>query len=312
MQGAAPSTLKTCLCLILLYFSWGGSFLGLKFVLRGFPPIFQGGFRLCLAGALMLMVLPFIRHGRLSGWKELAGYFWLAFFIMFLNGVCQALGQRTVPSGVTAMLYGAIPLWMSLGGWLLLREDRPAPCQIVGMIGASAGIYLLTWGQGAGSMSGTSLSGMLIIFAGVLSFVVGSLFSRRFLRFPGLSLYAGSALTMFLGGLQSLTASWIMGERADFSAVPPEAWGGMLFLTLFTSVAGYLCYYWLLAHTRTIVAVSFAYIDPVVAVALGALFAGEALNARIVMACLLIVASVLCGFAGKHENRKGDKLKNVG
>ena len=317
MQTKSVSPLKVCLCLALLYFSWGGSFLGTKFVLTSFPPVFQGGIRLCTAGVLLLFLLSFTKHGRLSGLKELFHYWNMAFFIMFLNNVFQALGQQSVPSGVAAMLYGTIPLAMVLGGWLMLGDSRPSLLQCLGIAGATVGMAVLSFGGEAEQNSDISLSGVLLLMVGVLSFVLGSLYSRYFIRNSQLSLYGSVALVMLFGGIQSLAASWLMGEKVDLSAVTPEAWGAMIFLTLFTSILGYGCYYWLLANTRTIVAVSFAYIDPVIAVALGAVFAGEPVTMRIVLACALIVAAVVCVFSsrtgrtGTSGSRRKKKTANV-
>lgn len=316
MPKKSVSPLKVCLCLALLYFSWGGSFLGTKFVLTSFPPIFQGGIRLCTAGALLLFVLSFTSHGRISGLKELFHYWNMAFFIMFLNNVFQALGQQSVPSGVAAMLYGTIPLAMVLGGWLMLGDSRPSLLQCVGIAGATVGMALLSFGGTDDQQADISLSGVLLLMVGVFSFVLGSLYARYFLQNSRLSLFSSVALVMFFGGVQSLAASWIMGEKVNLDAVTPEAWYGMIFLTLFTSILGYGCYYWLLANTRTIVAVSFAYIDPVIAVVLGALFAGEAVTPRIVFACALIVGAVVCVFSnstGQNSSSRSRKraLKNV-
>ena len=303
MQRTSVSSLQVCLCLALLYLSWGGSFLGIKLVLTSFPPIFQGGIRLCIAGAIILLFLPFTRHGKVSGFMEVFHYWNIAFFIMFLNGVCQAIGQQSVPSGVAAMIYGTTPLFMVLGSWLILGDARPSPKQAAGILGATAGMDIHTLGGDAGESSETSLSGSLLLLAGVLGFVLGSLYSRYFIRSSGLSLYGGLALVMIFGGVQSLVASWAMGERVLWNAVTPEAWGSMIFLTLFTSVFGYVCYYWLLANTRTVIAVSFAYIDPVIAVLLGALFGGENITLRVVLACALIVGAVLCGFSTPRRRR---------
>lgn len=316
MPKKSVSPLKVCLCLALLYFSWGGSFLGTKFVLTSFPPIFQGGIRLCTAGALLLFVLSFTSHGRISGLKELFHYWNMAFFIMFLNNVFQALGQQSVPSGVAAMLYGTIPLAMVLGGWLMLGDSRPSLLQCVGIAGATVGMALLSFGGNDDQQADISLSGVLLLMVGVFSFVLGSLYARYFLQNSRLSLFSSVALVMFFGGVQSLAASWIMGEKVNLDAVTPEAWYGMMFLTLFTSILGYGCYYWLLANTRTIVAVSFAYIDPVIAVVLGALFAGEAVTLRIVFACALIVGAVVCVFSnstaqGSSSRSSTRALKNV-
>ena len=302
MRKPVPSSLRICLCLVLLYLSWGGSFLGMKFALGGFPPVFQNGIRLCFAGAVMLMLLPFTHHGRLSGIRELGHYVVLAFFIMFMNNVCQAVGQQTVPSGVTALLYGTVPLFMILGDWLILKGPRPDRGQTFALVGASLGMAILTLG-GSSEMRGDAF-GIFVILLGVLCFVAGSLYARRFLSSPGLSLYGGLAVNMLFGGLMSLAASGLMGERYDFSEMTFSSLTGMIFLTVFTSVIGYFCYYWLLVRTRTLVAVSFAYIDPVIAVVLGALFGGESLSTAIVFSCVLIVVSVIIGMNSEGGQRR--------
>lgn len=301
MRKNTLATLHISLCLGLLYLSWGGSFLGIKLVLTGFPPVFQSGIRLCCAGMILLALFPLTKHGRPVGIMEVVQWGVFAFFIMFLNNVCQAVGQESVPSGVTALLYGCTPLCMVLGGWLALGEGRPSTRQAVGIAGATLGVGILVLtGEGLES----SVAGTLIILLGVLCFVAGSLYAKRFLVHSGFSAYGGTALAMLLGGLQCLLASWGMGEDVTCAGLTAEALGGMAFLTLFTSIFGYLCYYWLLSHTRTLVAVSFAYIDPVIAVVLGALFGGEALTPRVVLACALIVCSVVYGlFVPPHTTR---------
>ena len=303
MQGRHVSSFSVCLCLVLLYLSWGGSFLGIKLTLSGFPPVFQNGIRMCGAGCLMLVILPLTRHGRPTGPMEILHYAVLAFFLMFMNNTCQAVGQQSVPSGITALLYGAVPLFMILGDWLVLRGPRPGKGQAVAIGGATLGMAMLTF-AGEATMQ-CPLPGVSVILLGVLCFVAGSLYAKRFLRASGLSLYGGMSLTMLFGGVMSLFASRIMGESFTFSSMTATSLGGMIFLTFFTSVLGYICYYWLLKNTRTMVAVSFAYIDPVIAVALGALFGGEELSAVVLISCALIVGSVICGLhAGSSVPRR--------
>ncbi len=287
----------------LLYFSWGGSFLGTKVVLTSFPPVFQGGIRLCTAGLLLLLLLLFTGNGRISGLKELFHYWNIAFLIMFLNNVFQAFGQQLVSSGVAAMLYGTTPLVMVLGGWLLLGDSKPSRLQWAGIVGATMGMAVLSFGGETEQSVNISLSGVLFLMVGVLSFVLGSLYSRYFLRNSQLSLYGSVSLVMLFGGIQSLAVSWFIGEHVNLEVVTPEGWYSMIFLTLFTSILGYGCYYWLLANTRTIIAVSFAYIDPVIAVVLGAVFAGEPLTLRVMLACSLIVAAVVCVFFSDSEKK---------
>ena len=293
MRTRSVSTFSVCLCLALLYLSWGGSFLGIKLTLSGFPPVFQNGLRMCGAGIIMLAILPLTHHGRPHGPGEILHYAVLSFFIMFMNNACQALGQEIVPSGVTALLYGAVPLFMVLGDWLVLHGPCPGKGQSVAIGGATLGMAMLTFA--GGDEVPCPLPGVSVILLGVLCFVAGSLYAKHFLSTAGMSLYGGMSLTMLFGGIMSLLASWAMGEQFSFSSLTATSLGGMIFLTFFTSVLGYICYYWLLKNTRTMVAVSFAYIDPVIAVALGALFGGESLSVVVVVSCALIVGSVIFG-----------------
>ena len=296
MQARPVSTLRVCLCLALLYLSWGGSFLGIKLTIVGFPPVFQNGLRMCGAGILMLVILPLTKHGRPRNAMEILHYVVLAFFIMFMNNACQALGQKSVPSGVTALLYGAVPLFMVLGDWLVLHGPRPGRGQSAAIVGATTGMTLLT--VAGGEQMSCPLPGVAVILLGVLCFVAGSLYAKRFLSSAGMSLYGGMSLTMLFGVIMSLMASHVLGELFSMASMTATSLGGMIFLTFFTSVLGYICYYWLLKNTRTMVAVSFAYIDPVIAVALGAMFGGESLSAVVVISCVLIVGSVIFGL---HE-----------
>ena len=303
MQGRQVSSLRVCLCLALLYLSWGGSFLGIKLTLSGFPPVFQNGLRMCGAGCLMLAILPLTKHGKPKGPMEILHYVVLAFFIMFMNNTCQAVGQQSVPSGITALLYGAIPLFMVLGDWIVLRGPRPGKEQAAAICGATLGMAMLTFAGDA--QMRCPLPGVSVILLGVLCFVAGSLYAKRFLSASGMSLYGGMSLTMLFGGMMSLVASQVMGEKFEFSSLTATSLGGMIFLTFFTSVLGYICYYWLLKNTRTMVAVSFAYIDPVIAVALGALFGGEPLSFVVAVSCALIVGSVIVGLhAGRSDARR--------
>lgn len=293
MRNSKPSALTLVLCLFLLYLSWGGSFIGIKIVLQSIPPGLQSGLRMTMAGGIMLTFLLFTKRINWPGWRNLGAYFLLAFLSMFLNNFLQGLGQQSLPSGITAMLYGTIPLWMVLSGWLLMGETKPSIAQFLGMGGATLGLYLLTLGQ-AGESGSLWNRGTLFILGGILSFVAGSLVSKLVLQRSGLPVYTVSAILLFLGGIQGLIASCLMGEQLDIAHVLPQAWAALAFLTVFTAIIGNLCYYWLLVNAKTIVAVSFAYIDPVLAVALGYFLGGEDINLNIVIACALIVLSVLC------------------
>lgn len=299
MKSISSITVKTSLVLCLLYLSWGGSFLAINLVLEDFPPVFQNGLRLCLAGMIGLLFLPVKKQGaRISG-MELLHCWNTAFLLMFLTGILQAFAQQTVSSGIAALIFGTVPLLMILAGWLFAGEPRPVLKQLAGILGATAGIAVLSLGDG-GCESQQDPTGMLLLFGASLSFVAGSLYMKHISSHSSLTIYGNSSVIMFFAGLQSIASSLIIGERFIPGNVNMKAWIALLFLVVFTSVLGNISYCWLLGHSGTIAAVSFAWVDPVVAVTLGHFVLDEHVTVTAVAACFLIVLSVLLSLPCRH------------
>ena len=287
-------------CLTLVYISWGSCFISIKFAIESFPPFMMCGLRMMLAGVLLYLWSWARGERNLPTRKDLSQSFVLAFFMVFMASGFLAKGQESISSGTAAMILGAVPIWMVLGGWLFCGDPRPSLVQFFGLGTGFAGLILLTVNQTA---SGTDSGwGILLVLCAAFGWVTGSFLSKKQASETQLSVIQTSGLLMFIGGLQSLVGAAVLGEFSTFSmnSVTPLSAGALLYLVIFGAIIAYTCYFWLLLHTRTVVAISYEYVNPVIGVFLGWLLAGEQVDGVIVTACCLTVLSVFFIVSRKH------------
>ena len=278
------------LCLFLVYLSWGSCFISIKFGLESFPPFMLCGIRMSIAGVL-LYGITWLRGERSSPtWSDLQQTFTLALFMVFVSSGCLTKGQESVPSGTAAMISGTVPLWMVLGGWLLLKEPKPSRLQFLGLGMGTLGLLILSAHQGITGV--TSLWGLLLLIISALGWVGGSFYSKRHAGETRLSVMRNSALIMLLGGPQALLAGSLLGEKVALSQVTLASWIALACLIFLGAIVAYSCYFWLLMNTRTAVAISYEYVNPVIGVFLGWLLGGEQVDAVVILACCTVVSSV--------------------
>lgn len=296
MNPRRVSTFKILLCLFLVYLSWGSCFISIKFGLESFPPFLLCGLRMSSAG-LLLYGVTCLRGERArptrADWTQVMI---LGLFMVFISSGCLSKGQESVPSGTAAMISGTVPLWMVMGGWLLLREPRPTRLQFTGLGLGTLGLLALGTQQGLSGV--TSPWGLLLLVVSALGWVAGSFYSKRHAGETRLSVMRNSALIMFAGGVQALLAGWLFGERVNWPAVTPVSWAALAALILLGAIVAYTCYFWLLMNTRTAVAVSYEYVNPVIGVFLGWLMAGEQVDRVVILACCAVVGSVFFVVSG--------------
>lgn len=285
-------TAQVITCLLLVYLSWGSGFIAIKFALESFPAFILCGFRMTAAGVL-LYALTWVRGERVSPSRDdLAHSFVLAFFMVFISSGLLAKGQESVSSGTAAMILGAVPIWMVLGGWLFYGEPKPSKIQSGGLLAGFSGLFMLSLHQG---LSGNdSPRGLFLVLCAAFGWVIGSFYSKKFGAQSKISVMRASALLMATGGLQSLLWAFLSGDFDHFSisGIKYTSWLALSYLITFGAIIAYTCYFWLLLHTRTVVAISYEYINPVIGVFLGWLLGGERVDAVIISACCLTVLSV--------------------
>lgn len=304
---ARSSVLPVALALGTVYVVWGSTYLAIAYVVETLPPLLSAAVRFLSAGGLLVAFLvaqdrwrrrrdpagPRLPRPRLVEWRTalIVG----ALLLLGGNGLVM-LSERTVPSGIAAVLIATTPIWMNVFDSLLTRR---APSRLamgglgVGLVGVAI-LLLPTSGIGALDPFGI---GLLVIAA--VSWAAGSLYARRG-PLPANALL-GTGMEQLAGGLALATAGLLIGElgRTDLAAVSVQSLVGLAYLIVFGSLAAFTAYVWLLNHVPVTTVATYAYVNPVVALALGILIRGESLTPRSMLAIALIIGAVVAMVSGR-------------
>ena len=287
-----PAIWKIVLAFAAVYVLWGSTYLAIRVGVATVPPLLMAGVRQLIAGVALYAWLrgrgtP--KPGR-ANWKAATVVGGL--MLLIGNGaVCWA--ERVVPSGLAALLIATTPLWMVLLDWLWHGAARPQGRLFTGLVLGFGGAGLLVApGQFAGGSQIDPLGGVALVVA-TLGWSAGALYSKR-ANLPKSALL-GAAMQMICGGVLLLVASALVGEWHGFewTNVSARSVGAMVYLVLFGSLVGYSAYMWLLQVSTPARVSTTAYVNPVIAVLLGWLVAGEPITGRILLAAGIIVVAVV-------------------
>jgi drug/metabolite transporter (DMT)-like permease len=271
---------RVALALVALWFIWGSTFIAVRFALDGIPPLFISGFRYFLAGATLYAI------ARLRGLPAPTRGEWRSASIvgaLFAGAnACVVVAQQWVSAGVAAVALASIPLWVALVAGLFGKW--PAANEWLGLAVGLAGVLILqTGGELRASPAGASL---LVLACAAWAF--GSILGPRLSMPRGLM---ASAAQMLAGGSAVLLVALARGDRMH--AVPPvHALAGFAYLSLVGSLIAYTAYQFLLKTVSPTLAASYSYVNPLVALALGAAVFGERVTPRAAGALLLILVGV--------------------
>ncbi len=295
-----------------IWFVWGSTFLAIRVAITGIPPILMCGLRLFAAGVALLV------WARLSSQAWPRGPEWrnAALVGVMLPGIGNAtvtLGVAHVPSGLVALLVSTIPLWMALFGSLGPHADPPGRQAVTGLALGFAGIALLL-GPGLVTGHDATLSPFwaLVPVAGSLSWAWGSMWSRR-ARLPASPLVS-TGIGLTAAGLGLLLLAVPLGDFAHWrpADVSVGAWWALVYLASFGSVLGFTAYLYLLRRVAPAVVSTYAFVNPIVAMLLGFVFAGETLTPRTLAAAAVVLAAVLLITTAPPARRAAGASAGVG
>jgi drug/metabolite transporter (DMT)-like permease len=274
-----------------VYFIWGTTYLGIRIVNQTLPPLLAAGIRFVIAGAALYLWA--IRRDDRVGDRPKAEQWKAALIVGGLlllggnGGVVWA--ERTVPSGVVALILALVPLWMALFDRLLFRHRLRARAIAGLVLGFGGTALLVSQGVEAGSFD---LGGAMFAFGASIAWACGSLYSRG-APLPARPL-VGNGMQQLAGGVLLLLAGLLVGELGDlhpeeFSTASLLALG---YLIVFGSFIAFTSYLWLLRTARTTLVSTYAYVTPVVAVFLGWLILDEPVGIRTIVSAAVIVIAV--------------------
>lgn len=271
------------LALLAVYIIWGSTYLAIRVTVQGgFPPFLMVGTRFLIAGGLLYTVLR-LRGTPNPTWQQFRNGAIVGAFLVFGGNGIVSFAEQWVTSGFAALAVATAPLWAALfaGLW----GKWPRRLEWAGIAIGFAGIVLLNVGNGIGG----SLPGVIALLFAPMSWAFGSVISRRMTLPAGLMT---SAAEMLGGGTLALLVSLVLGER--FAHQPSlDALFAFAYLILIGSLIAYSAYDYLLHHTRLALATSYAYVNPPVAVLLGAILLGETLTLLTFIAMLVILAGTV-------------------
>lgn len=276
--------------LLVVYVVWGSTYLAIRVVVDSMPPFLAAGTRFLSAGVLLSLLLV-ARSGprRLRITREEArGAAFVGGALLLVGNGFVSVGEETVPSGLAALIVGVIPLVV-----LVLRAlagERISRASAAGVVLGFVGLGVLVLPRGIEGT--TDLVGMVLLIVASTSWATGSFFSRR-LAMPGDALVS-TAYQLSLGGAMLLSAGLLLGElpRAQAGAFTTGAVVSLLYLVVFGSLLAYTAYTWLLQNAPISKVATYAYVNPVVAVALGVVILDESLDPMMLVGAVLVVASV--------------------
>ncbi|WP_447731253.1 drug/metabolite exporter YedA [Pseudoxanthomonas suwonensis] len=270
--------------LAIVYVVWGSTYLGIRFALEGgWPPLLAvSGARFIVAGAAMYAFLRWrgVPAPTRSQWKNLAV---MGLTLLLLGNGCVVLSEQSVSSGLAAVAVASVPLWMGVFG--VVYGQRPTRIEWLGIAIGFAGVLWLN----AGSSLTASPVGLVLLLVAPIGWAFGSVWSRgRDLPPP----FMAAAGQMLCGGVMIVAVGLLRGESLP---VAPTLQGTLAlgYLAVFGSIVAFSTYVWLLHHVRPALVSSYAYVNPAIAVALGAWLAGERFTAHDLGAMAVILAGVV-------------------
>lgn len=268
---------------------WGTTYLGIRIALDTIPPALIGGIRYTIGG--IVIAVPFALRRELPAVRHWAGSVLLGFLMICLGNGAVIWAEQWVPSGVSAVVIASSPFWMTGIEALLPTGERLASHVWVGLLIGFAGILLLVWPDlSAGGAGGRQFAwGLVALQIACIGWALGSVYGRRHAREE--NVLAAASLQMLFGGLIMLAIATVRGEWAELTFTP-RTLAAEAYLTLIGSIAAYSAYVYALKYLPVSTVSLYAYVNPVIAVLLGAVVLGEASGVRVVTASALVLLGI--------------------
>lgn len=265
-----------------VYLVWGSTYLAMRVAVEGLPPFFMASTRFVLTGLVLLAFLR-ARGASWPTWREWAWSAPVGALMFVLGNGTVAVAEKHISSGVAAVVCGTMPLWVGALGPIF--KERTTPREWLGLVLGFGGVAVLGLG---GELRAEPFSAA-ILFLAPISWALGSLLARRLPLPKGLM---SAATQMLTGGAIMAVVSRVAGEPVPVNP-PASAVVAWAYLAVFGSLITYSAYTYLLRTTRPAVATSYSYVNPAIAVAVGAALGGEHVGPETLVAVALIVGATV-------------------
>jgi drug/metabolite transporter (DMT)-like permease len=287
-MGMRPSTVRLWTALVTVYLVWGSTYLGIKLSVRTLPPLLSAGLRFVTAGALLAAVLLALGRSLRVPRREALSAIGLGISLLTFGVGVVTLAETRIDSSVAAMIAGSVPLQV-VGMRMLARERVARATRLAALVGLG-GLALIVVPDSAGG--GSTAFGLALMLAASVSWSTGSFVSRR-LALPA-DPFVATVYEMAGGGAVLAAGALALGEWRDLGgdALEPGPLAAWLYLVVAGSLVGFTAYAWLLRNAPISQVVTHQYVNPLVAIALGAGLLDEQLTASTLAGAAVVVGAV--------------------
>lgn len=295
--GATPLVL---VAFAAVYLVWGSTYLAIRIGIESFPPLILAGLRHLTTGLVLYPLFRGKAGNRPSAlhWRTAAVS---GFLLLFVGNGGVSWAEQMVPSGITALLVATVSLWLVIVDWLRPGGLKPVPRVVFGLFMGFAGLALLVGPAQFGGAGRVDPRGAAVLVLASLAWASGSIYSKHG-GMPS-SPMLGVAMQSFAGGLVLLLVASFTGEFRNFhfASVSLRSWLALAYLIAFGSGIGFSAYLYILHKSTAARVATYAFVNPVVALVLGWLIAGEAISLRTLIAAAVILTAVILVITAPHR-----------
>ncbi|HEY5984417.1 MAG TPA: EamA family transporter [Anaerolineales bacterium] len=284
---------KVWLALIALYIVWGSTYLAIRFAVDTIPPFLMAGTRFLVSGAILYVWRRAAGDPQPTRRQVRSAVIVGVLLLLGGNGLVSWAEQH-VASGIAALMVASIPLWMVLLDAFRPNGTKPDWKIILGLLIGFGGIALLvSSSSGISAQDGLDAIGIGVLLLAALIWSYGSLYGRD-ADMPQSSLM-GTAIEMLGGAAGLLIVATVTGEwpQLRLAEISPNSIWGLVYLIVFGSLIGFVSYSWLLRNAPIPLVSTYAYVNPIVAIFVGAWLGRELLTPGIILSALIIIGSVV-------------------
>jgi drug/metabolite transporter (DMT)-like permease len=306
------STLWVVIAFATVYLVWGSTYFFIRMAMEGgLPPFILGAVRFTTAG-LLLMGWCVIKREKIFVAKDILNAAITGILLLFVANGIVIWSEKTLPSAMVAILVSSAPIWFILldkPNWGINLKHKTT---ILGLIIGFAGVILLFSEQITSIFkaqdTSSKLPWMLLLVLGTISWAGGSLYSKS--KHPSVSDTVNTAWQMIAAGVVYIPVSFLHGEynHLNLHQINTNGWLSLLYLIIFGSIAAFSAYVWLLRVRPATQVSTYAYVNPVIAVILGVVFAGENISLVQIVGLVVILGSVLLINLAKYRKEKVNKV----
>jgi len=283
-----------------VYVIWGSTYLAMRVGVESIPPFLVAGIRHIIVGVVLYPLVRWKTAIRPTAehWKTAAI---TGVLLLFLGNGSVCWAEQTVPSGIAALLVATVCLWMVLIDWIRPGGHRPSLRVLIGVVLGFAGLLFLVGPSKLGDSGRVDPIGAGVLVLASLAWACGSIYSKH-AALPS-SPMLGVAMQALCGGVTLWIAAFFFGEvhNLHFAQITFRSWMAVVYLAIFGSCLGFTAYIYMLKNSTAARVGTYALVNPVVALLLGSLFAGEPFTLRTLLSALVILSAVLLVITAPHS-----------